>query len=172
MRFDPDRLNKSKLRKNGKRRENGACGKGGKIGGESVKVGGIGALTLFMSNLPMLFPVSAVSVVSYSTPDPVGNGVCGTLGRVGRAGGNWNPNRTYGYFAQPLPNLCPLFLISPVSVVSYPTPNPVGCWEWDVGRSGEEWEEREEIGTLTLFMATFPNLFHISAHFSRCSRIR
>ena len=72
MRFDPDRLNKSKLRKNGKRRENGACGKGGKIGGESVKVGGIGALTLFMSNLPMLFPVSAVSVVSYSTPDPVG----------------------------------------------------------------------------------------------------
>ena len=36
-----------------------------------------------------------------------------------------------------LPNICPLCPFSLASVVSYTAPNPIGCWEWGVGRSGE-----------------------------------
>ena len=58
-----------------------------------------------------------------------------------------------------LPNL---LQISPrssrhqVSAVSHSAPNTVWCWEWGLGDSGEE------IGTLTLFMRTLPNLSPIS----------
>ena len=78
--------------------------------------------------------------------------------------------------SQSLPHLCSLF---PVSVVSYTTPYPAGCWVLErVGRAGSagggrnsrnsgggDWEGRVEIGPLSLFMSTLPNLFHISSHF-------
>ena len=164
-----------------------------------------------------LFPLSVVSVVSYSARNPLGKGVWGAVSRVGRVGkwaewedweeweeweewgewgergklgeweewgGDWHPNPLYVHSAQSLPNLFPL---SVFSVVSYSAPNPVG--KRRVGRSGngmkewgeraewadrEEWGERAErearegreewveIGTVTLYMSTLPNLFQIS----------
>ena len=124
-----------------------------------------------------LFPPFPASVVSYPTPNPTG---CWVLGRVGRVGIDRNPN-TICPLPQSLPNLFllfPLFPVSKVSVVSYPTTNQLGVGNgvWGVvgktGKTGKEWEDWGEIGALTLFICTLPNLFEISPHSSLSPRFR
>ena len=156
--------------KSGKSGKSGVSGKSGNGGnsrniGKSERAGSSWSrspiyvhLSQSRPHLLPLFPPFPASAVSYPASNPVGCWVLGRVGRVGRAGRagrvgrvvragiagrveragrNWTPTPIYVDVSQSLPTF-PTF---PVSVVSYPNPNPAGCWV--LGR-GEDWEERDE----------------------------